>query len=166
MKEIEIFLHGLGIDNVERIHVSENATIVDILKIAKEKRLIPGESYEVMDIFIEGQDEPVHKGHSLHHLGIKDRANLICHHCKKVEVTILHNSDVKSNHFFPTTKVGVVLKWAIHAFGISGQDVVPMVLRIEGTKNDLPEDLRIGALVHYPHCHLKLYLTPKKRVEG
>lgn len=166
MKEIEVYLHGIGHENVKIVRVGEESTIAEIIRLAKQSGLIGDATEELIEIFIGDSDEPAHKGYLLHHLGIKHRSHLICHHCKKIKVFVSYNGAQNSEHFAPNIKVAVVLKWAIRAFGISTTDAVDMVLRMEGTKNDLSTDERIGSLVHPPHCELKLYLVHKTRVEG
>lgn len=165
MKEIEVYVHGIG-NKVELIRVNEESLVVDVLKAAKNARLIDDASEDVMDVFIGDSDEPAHKEHRLHHLGVQERSHIICHHCKKIDVSISYNGVIKIDRFSPTAKVGVVLKWTLRAFGLSGHDAAHMVLRVDGTQNDLPNDARIGSIVMRPHCSLKLYLTKLVRVEG
>lgn len=165
MKEIEVYLHGVR-DKVELIRVPEDSSVTDILTIAKNAGLIGDTPDDTMDLFIGDSEDPANKEQRLHHLGVKERAHLICHHCKKIEVYVSYNGGIKTEHFPPTAKVGTVLKWALRAFGLSGNDAAHMVLRIESTQNDLANDVRIGSLVLYSHCSLKLYLTPRVRVEG
>jgi len=165
MKELELFLHGIGPDNLKLVRVDEDASIADVLKIAENAGLLSGMSVESCEIFFEENDAPADKSHRLRQLGIKHRSHLVCHHCKKIEVSVFYNES-KAERFSPTTKVGHVLRWAIKAFGLSGDTTKDMVLRLEGSNDDLPNDARLGSLVKYPHCHLKLILVVHVLVEG
>lgn len=164
MKELEVFFHGIGQDNVKLIRVQEDFLIVDVLKAAKGAGVV-GILDETCEIFLEESEEPVDKKHSLRHLGVKGRAHFIYHHCKKIEVSVSYNGEVKKTHFSPAVKIGKVLKWAIKAFGLTGTDATDKVLRLEN-KEELANDIRLGSLVHHPHCHIELFLTATVRVEG
>ena len=123
-------------------------------------------SVESCEIFFEDKDGPADRVHRLHQLGLKHRAHVVCHHCKRIDTAVFYNGETKIESFLPTIKVGHVLKWAIKTFGLSGDTTKDMVLRLEGSQNDLSHDLRIGSLVQYPHCHLKLVLMAEVLVEG
>ena len=164
MKEFEVFFHGIGRDNVKLIRVQEDFLIVDVLKVAKGAGVV-GILDEACEIFLEESEEPVDKNHSLRHLGARERGHFIYHHCRKIEVSVSYNGEVKTSHFSPSAKIGKVLKWAIKAFELTGTDATNKVLRLENNE-ELANDLRLGSLVHHPHCHIKLFLTAVVLVEG
>jgi len=164
MKEFEVYFHGIGQDNVKLIRVQEDFLIVDVLKVAKNEGVVDILD-EVCEIFLEESEEPVDKKHSLRHLGVRDRAHFIYHHCRKIEVSVSYNGEDKTSNFSPSAKIGKILKWAIKAFGLTGTDATNKVLRLEN-KVELANDLRLGSLVHHPHCHIKLFLTAQVLVEG
>ena len=164
MKEFEVFFHGIGRDNVKLIRVQEDFLIVDALKVAKDAGVVDILD-EACEIFLEESEEPVDKKYSLRQLGIKHRGHVVYHHSKSIEVSVVYNGENKTNHFSPAVKIGKILKWAIKSFGLTGVDATDKVLRLENNE-ELSNEWRLGSLVHYPHRHIKLFLTSIKRVEG
>lgn len=164
MKEFEVFFHGIGRDNVKLIRVQEDFLIVDVLRVAKEAGVVDILD-EACEIFLEESEDPIDKQHSLRHLGVRERAHFVYHHCRKIEVSVSYNGQVKTAHFSPATKISKVLKWAIKAFGLTGTDATNKVLRTENNE-ELANDLRLGSLVRHPNCNIKLFLTAIVLVEG
>jgi hypothetical protein len=90
---------------------------------------------------------------------------LICHRCKKIEVSVLFNGQPARGTFSPGTTVKRLIEWAVKEFKLDKN--VSWKLREDATDGaPLPEKRHIGTLVKAGECSLTLYLTPGTRIQG
>jgi hypothetical protein len=165
-KNVEIFLQGEGIPEIQLIRVPHDSTLRDVVKAAQGGGAAAGQSAEEVIIFIEDSDRELELDIRLNDAGIGHRHRLHCHRCSKVEVTVNFNGTSKPHTFPPSKIISKVKKWADDQFGLEGVDATEHALQICGTNTRPDEDVHIGSLIHYPNCKLCFDLVPKKRVEG
>jgi hypothetical protein len=164
IKEIEIYLHGAGTTEEKIIKVPEDATVRDVLEAAKKAGMAVDADTIV---FVEDAEDELTGDTHLSDHGIKNKHHLHCHRCRKVEVAVTFNGQVKSRKLAPSRKVKHVLKWAVEAFELHGVDAENKELRIGGVGGTiLQSQQHIGSFVHAPKCHLDLYLTAIVEVQG
>jgi len=90
---------------------------------------------------------------------------LICHRCKKIEVSVLFNGQPARGTFSPGATVKRLIEWAVKEFKLDKN--VSWKLREDATDGaPLPEKRHIGTLVKAGECSLTLYLTPGTRIQG
>jgi hypothetical protein len=160
MNNIEIYLHGENARAPKLTAVPENATVADIIE--KYLQEFPGAElpHEII-VFVEDEHEPRNKDHS----GFKKRMHLHCHRCNKIGVVIIYNGDDKLFDFSPSTTAKHILKKAVHAFSIAEADAGDYLLKLDDKTILQPAD-HIGSYTVFPRCHVKLFLTATKPVQG
>jgi hypothetical protein len=163
-QQIEIYLHGAGTTEEKIIHVPEDATVREVLEAARKAGItVDADTF----LTVEDADDELPEHACLHEHGVKHKHRLHCHRCRKVEVSVTFNGQVKSSTFAPGKKVNGVLKWAVEAFGLHGVDAENKELRAGGPSGTiLLSRQHIGSFVHAPHCSLELYLTAIVEVQG
>ncbi len=121
-----------------------------------------------VECFIEDKESPSEKSATTASLKIEKRSHVHCHRCKKVAVAITYNGKEEKISVPPQTVAEKIFKLAIKAFNISSSDRGSnLVLRLDnGQGQILQDDDHIGSFVNYPACHITLFLTPKKQVQG
>jgi hypothetical protein len=163
-KQIEIYLHGAGTTQEKIISISEEATVHDLLKAARESGF-DADSDAI--ITLEDSDEALAHETRLCDHNVKHKHHLHCHRCHKVEIAVSFNGPIKTTHFPPGTRAKSVLKWAVHEFGLHGVDSENKELRLGGANGViLQAQQHIGSFVHAPDCRLALYLTAIVEVQG
>jgi hypothetical protein len=163
-QEIEIYLHGAGTTEEKIMHVSEDATVRDVLDAAKNAGLhVDADTI----LLVEDSEDELRDDARLCDHGIRHKHHLHCHQCRAVDVAVTFNGRTKSHKFTPSRKVKGVLKWAVGAFELHGVDAENKELRIGGdTGTILQSQQHIGSFVHAPKCHVDLYLTAIVEVQG
>jgi hypothetical protein len=163
-QQIEIYLHGAGTTEEKLIKVPEDATARDVLEAAKKVGVtVDNDTF----LIVEDADDELSGDARLHEHGVKNKHHLHCHRCRKAEVSVTFNGQVKSRKFAPGQKVKRVLKWAVEAFGLVGVDSENKELRVGGANGTtLQSQQHIGSFVNAPHCSLDLYLTAVVEVQG
>jgi hypothetical protein len=165
-KNIEIFLQGEGIPEIQLIRVPHDSTLRDVVKAAQAGGAAITQGVEEVVIFIEDSDRELEIDIRLKDVGIGHRHRLHCHRCRQAEVTVNFNGMTKLHAFPPSKTIAKVKMWADDHFGLKGVDATEHALQICGTNSRPDEEVHIGALIHYPNCKLCFDLVPKKRVEG
>jgi hypothetical protein len=159
-----IYLHGEGNRDVKSVEISADATVEDII-IIYQQQFPGGETTEEISLWIEEDETPRHR-HAHHgEGGIHHRHHVHCHRCKTVEVVILYNGDDRSFAVAPSTTVKKVFQKAVHAFHISESDAGDYLLKLEDGTVLKPSE-HIGSFTNFPRCHVKLFLTAAKPING
>jgi len=163
-QQIEIYLHGAGTTEEKIIHVPEDATVRDVLEAARKAGVsVDADTF----LIVEDADDELPSDARLRDHGVKHKHHLHCHRCRKVEVSVTFNGQVKSRKFAPGRKVKRVLKWAVEAFNLTGVDAENKELRLGGADGKiLQSQQHIGSFVSAPKCSLDLYLTAIVEVQG
>lgn len=79
-KQIEIYVHGEGVNVARLVHVAEDAAIKAVL--ASEQGSTAAGKEEVF-VFVEDEEEPRKQEEVLCEIGIKRRHHIHCHRCKR-----------------------------------------------------------------------------------
>jgi hypothetical protein len=165
MNTSHFFLHLPGKKDPAVVPTTGQVTIGEALALARrEGHALPNDAELI--VFHEDEDEPV-SAEKLPLEFLLQRKSLVCHTCRQIEAKVLYNGGHRDHHFSPNLRLGKVLQWALHAFGIAGPEATGLDLRLDGhPEEDLPENQRIGTLVQHKRCDLVLHLVPKPRVNG
>jgi hypothetical protein len=164
MNKIQVYVHGENSRDPKLIDVLENASVKDII-LAFQKEFTNTSNPEEIEIFLEDAEDPLQKDQSADKIGIKKRMHIHCHRCKKIAVTIFYNGEDKSFNFPPSATSKIILKKAIKAFNINEADAGDYLLKLDDKTILQPSD-HVGSFVSFPHCQIKLFLTPTKPVQG
>jgi len=164
----EVYLHLEGDRNPILIKLSnEKLTIGEIVK--QHISTLVGNTHEQheLKVFIEDEDELISLDVEFQQLKLKNRCHVHAHKCHKVDVHIVYNGIEKSLQEPPSSTIKKVKSKALHLFDITKDDGMDLLLRLGSAEGEiLQDDEHIGSLVSGPHCHVRLYLTPKKNVQG
>jgi hypothetical protein len=164
--EIELYVHSVKQDDPVIVRIAAGASVEELLKKIHEAGLCEGPSEE-LHIFAENEAEPLARGHSVEHCGLRHRHHVHCHKCHRIQVAAIYNGMEKSDAFPPSAKVKRVLKWAIEAFQLKGADAESKVLRLaDPPQTELPNESHIGSFAHPPKCELRVCLVPPIRFQG
>ena len=159
-----IYLHGEGNRDAKTVEIPAHTTVEDIILIYQQQFPGSGTTEEIV-LFIEDDETP--RDRHAHHgeAGIHHRHHVHGHRCRTVEVVVLYNGDDRSFPVAPSTTVKRLFQKAIHAFHISESDAGDYLLKLEdGTV--LKSSEHIGSFTTFPRCHIKLFLTAKKPING
>jgi hypothetical protein len=166
MTEIELFVHTTKDSEPTIIRIGAEAPVEELLKKIHEAGLCDGPAEEI-HVFAENGDEPLERGRSMEHCGLRHRHHIHCHKCHRIRVLVMYNGVEKDRAFAPSVKVKRVLKWAIEAFQLKGADAEDKVLRLaEPPQTELPNDAHIGSFTHPAKCEVKVCLVPPIRFQG
>lgn len=165
-KDIELFLQGEGIPEIQLIRVLRHCTVRELIEKARAipGPLSPGDA--ATTLLLEDSDEELALDATLQQAGIRHRQRVHCHRCRRIEVMVNFNGASKARQFPPSQTVAKVKHWADDQFGLKGVDTTEHALQLCGNSTRPDEDIHLGALVRFPHCTLCFDLVPKKRVEG
>lgn len=152
----EIIVDGEGLADVEVVIVPQGGTRREIVLAIVGKTGIAAE--ETL-LFLEDTEEPL----ELDVVIDKDQNASNVHHVhrvRQVEVSVHYQGKTKMKAFSPSTRVHVVLEWAI---GPKGFDIDPaiapeMELALHGETKELPKQAHIGRYVRHPENKLVLDL--------
>ena len=159
-KEIEIYVHTSDHHEPKLVKISEESTVEDLLKV------IAPEGHSEVFLIVEGEDEPKEHHHKLSHCGIKHRRHVHCHRCRKIEVSVYFNREIKGQ-FSPSATIAQILKWALGKFELTGADATDKSLRLTEKPNEpLAETTHIGSLAKHPHCSVHLNLADSIKTNG
>lgn len=164
MNKIQIYVHGENSRDPKLVEVPENASVKEIINLYQQQFSAAG-SLDEIELFLEDEEDPKQKDHSGERDGIKKRIHIHCHRCRKIAVTIVYNGDDKTFTFSPSATAKKILKKAIHAFHINEADAGDYLLKLDDKTILQPSD-HIGSFATFPHCQVKLFLTPTKPVQG
>ncbi len=164
MKTVQIYVHGENNRDPKLVEVSEEATVKDIISKYHQEFPDSGTPDEV-ELFLEDEEEHRHKDEPGEKAGIKKRVHIHCHRCKKVNVTVEYNGQAITLHVPPSTTSKKILKKAAKEFKISDGDAADLLLKLHDS-TVLQSTDHIGSFVAFPHCSIKLLLTPTKQVQG
>ena len=164
MKTVQIYGHFENIREPKLIEVPENASVKQVLETVQQQ-FQPGLNVKELELYLEDQEQPLKKEEKAEPSGIKKKAHIHCHRCAKVQITVFYNGQDKPISFPPSATGKALLHKAIREFGISESDAGDYLLKLED-KTVLQSTDHIGSFVSYPHCAVKLFLTPTKPVQG
>jgi len=166
-KDKQIYLHGEGLKEAKFIEISSEMMISEIVKEFEVITGVASTKEAPVECYLDDDDNPLDKSSTAGSKKIEKRSHIHCHRCKKVEVVVMYNGREEKFSFPPQTKAEKVFKKAIKELKISASEASNLVLRLGNAQGEiLQDDDRIGSFVNYPACHLSLYLTPKKQVQG
>ena len=161
MKNIKVFVDGIGIPKVTLLSIPEAGTVQDILVAAKELT-----DLKDLQVWIENSDEPLNPIISLKNSGIKARIHLHIHNCHRISVTVNFNGESKTHPFSPSKTIGTVKEWACHQFNLNAADSTEYVLQIFNSIIRPSESILLGSLTKPGDCSLCFDLVPAQRIEG
>lgn len=165
MKNIEIFLQGEHIPDIQLVALDRDKVVKEVLAAAARFRKCETEGD--FHVFAEDCDEPLAPDKQLPESKDGQPVRLHVHRCLRIEVTVIFNGMSKKHSFGPGNTIAMVKKWAaIKAFGMDRADAAEHVLQLAGTTERPEPDTHIGSLVSCPDCSLTFDLVPLKRVEG
>jgi hypothetical protein len=153
--DTRIIVDGEGLTEVEVIVVPHGSTGREIvLELAKKT----GIEVEQAILFIEDGDEPLNLD-----LVITEEAARDVHHvhrARRIKVLVYYQNDAKEKAFPPSTRVQVVLDWAVgpEGFKIDPTIAPEMELALHGETTELRKQAHIGRYVRHPHHELALDL--------
>jgi hypothetical protein len=163
-QQIEIYLHGAGTTEEKIIKIPEDATVDDVIQVAKHIGLAADSD---VVITIEDAEELLHADARLCDCGVRHKHHMHCHTCRNVEVTVHFNGQAKTYRFTPSRRVKGVLRWAVKAFELHGVDGENKELRLDSASGTiLQSQQHIGSFVRAPHCQVELFLTSIAEVQG
>ena len=132
---IEIFIHPAGgkpqIATVEASDTIAQALAKAGITVAPDDHLfVAGSDDDNAEVVGEDdQDEPVPHSTRIGDAGLTRHSHVHCHRCRRIEVTV-RKDDSKTRKFAPTARVARVRRWALKAFGLSGQAASDFVLQL------------------------------------
>ena len=160
MENIQIYVHAENAREPKLVEIAENATVAEIIEKYQLEFPVKGEPQEII-LFLEDEDGQKMNDYS----GFKKRAHIHCHRCDKISVSVIYNGDDKKFDFKPSKTIRHILKKAVEAFGIQPSDAGDYLLKLDDKTILQPGD-HIGSFASWPACHVKLYLTPTKPIQG
>jgi hypothetical protein len=164
MEKIQVYVHAENVREPKLIEVHEKATSEELIIIYQQEYPDTGTLEEIV-LFFEDEEEPRFKGHPDEHKGPGKRSHIHFHRCKKIEVTVFYNGEDKIFQYSPATTIKKIKSKAIHSFGIKESDAGDYLIKLEdGTVLQAAD--HIGSFVGSPRCHIKLFLTATKPVQG
>lgn len=164
MKTIQIYGHFENVREPKLVEVPEHGSVNDVLtNVEREFGFAP--NGHGSNVFLEDEESPLQKEDNAEKAGIKKKSHVHCHRCQKVQVTVFYNGEDKPLSFPPSATGKNILKKAVKAFSIQEADAGDYLLKLEDKTVLQPTD-HIGSFVSYPHCEVKLFLTPTKPVQG
>ncbi len=152
---VEILVDGEGLEAVEAVTVRHGAPLSAIVELVATKA---GYRVEEALLFVEDEAAPVELSltvgesfphHRKHHV----------HRVRQIEVVVNYNRASREHHYPPSTRVEMVLAWAVRAFGIDPSMAGEFELTLAGSEEELPSSAHIGRFVRHPQCRLELDLV-------
>ena len=166
-KDKQIYLHGEGLKETKFIEIDSETKISEIVKEFEALTGVASTIDAPVECYADDDDNPLDSSLTAGSKKIDKRSHIHCHRCRKVEAAAIYNGREETFDFPPQTKVEKVFKKVIKEFKISDSDASNLVFRLgTGQGEILQDDHHIGSFVNFPACHLFLYLTPKKQVQG
>lgn len=132
---IEIFIHPAGgkslIATVEASDTIAQALVKAGINVSPDDQLfVAGSEDDNAEVVGDDDlDEPVPHTARIGDAGLTHHGHVHCHRCHRIEVTV-QKDDTKARKFAPTTRVARVRRWALNAFGLSGQAASDFVLQL------------------------------------
>lgn len=164
MKTIKLFVQAEGNERIELIELPQIASVKDILLSAQSKGI--SVLSDGVLLFDEDNEDPIDSTLSLEMAGIKDRAKIHIHRCRKIDIVIHFKAEEVQKSFPPSATVAKVQKWAAHKFLPNEVDRTEHELQICETDTRPSPNTQIGALVRDGNCTLCFDLVPTERIEG
>lgn len=164
MNKIEIYVRGEHSREPKLVEIPAAATIQEVIYLYHKECPGASDAGEI-NLFFEEDHHPKEKKHNCEGAGIQKKHRIHCHRCKAAEVRVIYNGDDKGFKFPPSATSKTVFKKAIEAFGISPSDAGDYVLKLD-ERTILQPGEHIGSFVSYPACHVKLFLTALKPIQG
>jgi len=165
----QIHLYGEGQPTPIAIDLHEGATVLELIIAAQKAGALPaGAAPTEFVAFILDVEEPVAHDRPVHDpKSGSHRHPIHCHRCREIGVAVTFNGLKHERAFAPSTHVSRVLHWAVHKFGLTGQDAANKELRLgSATGQILQNEAPIGSYAVHPHCSLFLFLTDIVQVNG
>lgn len=164
MKDIEVFVQGEGLREIQLIQISPEARVEELVEAAHRLGL-PRDGAAVCTS-LEDTEEEQGLDLRLTEAGIEHRSRVHCHRCRRVSVTVNFNHQQLAHSFPPPTTIEKVKRWADKELGLKGADATEHALQLCHETTRPAEDVHLGTLVTYPACSICFDLVPKIRVEG
>lgn len=149
--DTRIIVDGEGLTDVEVIIVPQGSTGREVIvEVAKKT----GIEVEEAILFIEDRDEPLDLD-----LVIREDAAQKVHHVhrsRRIETLVHYQNGSKERAFSPSTRVQVVLDWAVgpEGFKIDPAIAPEMELALHGQAAALQKNTHIGRYIRHPHHEL------------
>lgn len=163
--ETKIYLHGEGMKSIKSLSLNGIKTKKDLISKFKEQSALEfDDRKDEIEVFLDKDLEEKLNGNV--DRVIRDKDHIHCHRCKKVEATVVYNSDNFNTKLPPNVKLQVILKRALAHFKIGPKDGADLVLRLTEQGEILQDYDRLGSFAKFPDCEVKFFLTPKRNVQG
>jgi hypothetical protein len=167
-----VFVHTAGVDDVQSIVVSRDATLVDGLlaagiRIDQGVMLLVGRhAFRPDPDVVDDEDEPVALDTPVDDLVRGGHVHVVAHSCRQIMVTVQYQNRSIDRRFSPARTVADVRAWAIRRLGLRDEAANDkLVLEICDSDRRPRPDVRIGTLTSRT-CALCFDLVPEKIVEG
>jgi hypothetical protein len=150
--EIELFVEGEGLADVEAIRIPEGSAASEIVAAVATKGGFPAE--EAL-LFVEDVEEPL----DLAVVVVREKAVGKVHHvhrARTIEVAVYYQGRHIEKRFPPSARVQRVLDWAVgpEGFKIDPAIAPEMELALHGQTTPLPKNAHIGRYLRHPHHEL------------
>lgn len=165
MSDIEVFVQGVGLQQMRLIRVPDHGTVGDLVEAARQHGLQIAEN-EVAIVLLEDSEESLTLDATLAEAGLTHRGRVQIHRCRRVETAIHFNGHTEARSFPVGQTLRRVKAWAAGQFGMSEGDAAEHALQVCGSPDRPAEDTHLGALVSGPNCAMCFDLVPKQRIEG
>lgn len=163
MKNIKLYIHSEGNEVPEKVEVSSDITVKDLLaRLLQLDFAFDGSEFALED----EEDFLIPSDRTLAECGINHSHHLHCHRCKKINVHLSYSSGL--SHVFdvpPSTTVAKLIKLAIVQFKIDPATAVNLIIKSENGLT-LDDSTHIGTLVKHDNCSIRFVLCPKVIIQG
>ena len=167
MKDSNIVLFGEWVKDPRVYNSEEELNLKSLKQIFRSYSKLESLRDNEMFIFIEDLDEEVVEDNFEELLKKAKKHRFHCHRCKKINVIISYNGKEYTHEFNPASTAHKIMLWTAHQAGISPNDTVGLIFRIESeTGKTFENNDHLGSFVNFPKCNIHLYLTPKDRYQG
>ena len=164
----QLYLHIYNNRNPKLVTISDDK--LSLREIVREQMLsTPGGADFEDDCFIllEDESDEIHLDKKCDELKFKNRCHIHVHKCRIINVQIVYNGVEKTISAVPSWTIKKVKNEALKDFDITHDDGMDLILRIGSSEGEIVQsDEHVGSLTSKNDCSVKLYLTPKKNVQG
>lgn len=165
---IEVFVQVEGKQQITIVRIGAEVAVHELIEeVVRLGLLDPAHRTEVATL-LEDVEAELGLEDRLHTAGVKHRARMHFHRCRRIAVAVHFNGDSRQREFRPSASIGRIFEWAVgeKGFNLTPTDAVEHLLQITGTSQRPDEDAHVGTLTHAPACAVSFDLVPKRRVEG
>lgn len=168
---IEIFIHPAGekpqITSVEASDTIAQALAKAGIVVSPEDHLfVAGSEDDNAEVVGDDDpDQPVLLSARVGDVGLTRHGHLHCHPCRRIQVTV-RKDETKTRKFAPTARVARVRRWALKAFGLSGQAASDFVLQLCDSDQRPRPNQHLSELAQSDTCSICFDLVKELTPQG